>query len=113
MPDWLYFCGLACLFTHELDAIQQEEWRFFFGWSPLSDRAAYGLFTALHVPLFALIMANAFSPGFRVGMSIFMMVHVVLHVVLRRYVDFNSAFSWVWIAGAGVCGAAYVMTRMI
>ncbi|MEM6282265.1 MAG: DUF6713 family protein [Chloroflexota bacterium] len=109
METLVYLCGLACLFNHELDAIQQEEWRFFLGWSSLSDEAAYRLFTALHLPLFVLILWYTPSVGFRVGMDMFLIAHAGVHWLLRSrpVIRFNSAFSRVWIFGGGsVCGSA-------
>ncbi|MCB9450771.1 MAG: hypothetical protein H6672_04995 [Anaerolineaceae bacterium] len=106
----LFLVGLACLFTHELDAIQQHEWRFFFASSSFSDTTAYGLFAAAHVPLFVLIVANWESSAFQVGLDVFLVIHAGLHTLLRKHplLTFNSGFSRLWIYGGAVCGAAHL-----
>ena len=68
-------------------------------------------FTALHVPIYALLLALLFGGGGAssaviVGIDAFFIIHVALHVVFRNHPEnrFGSAFSWSLIAGAGVCG---------
>ena len=109
LPELVFLMGLACLFTHELDAIQQHEWRFFFAWTPLSDAAAYRVFTAAHVPLFVLIVANWETPAFQVGLDVFLAIHAGLHLLLRNHplVTFNNGFSRLWIYGGAVMGLAH------
>ncbi|MEL6268336.1 MAG: DUF6713 family protein [Chloroflexota bacterium] len=111
MEMLIYLCGVACLFNHELDAIQQEEWRFFPGWSPLSDEAAYRLFTALHLPLFVLILWYMPSVGFRVGMDVFLIAHAGVHWLLRNHpaTRFNSGFSRLWIFGGAVFSGVHLL----
>lgn len=104
----VFFLGLAFLFTHELDAIDQHEWRFFFPW--LDDLIGYRLFTAAHIPLFILIVLNLSARNFQIGLDLFLIVHVGLHWWLRNHprIEFKSAFSWVLIIGAGVSGAVHL-----
>lgn len=103
--------GVACLLLHELDAIHQAEWRFFFTWTGMSDERAYRLFTALHLPLFVLILANLASPAFQIGLDSFMIGHAVAHLLLRRHplIRFRSPFSWLWIGGAGLLGGLHLL----
>ncbi len=68
-------------------------------------------FTALHVPIYALLLAllvgdGGASSAVIVGMDAFFIIHVALHVVFRNHPEnrFGSPFSWSLIAGAGVCG---------
>jgi hypothetical protein len=51
---FVFYLGLGLLFTHELDAIVQGEWRLLYVLRSLPDEQAMPLFVALHVPLFAL-----------------------------------------------------------
>jgi hypothetical protein len=54
------------------------------------------------VPLFALILWQIPSRTFQVGFDVFVIVHAALHLALRNHahLDFNNAFSAVWIYGA-------------
>ena len=104
----VFLLGLAFLFTHELDAIDQHEWRFFFPW--LEYRTGYRLFAAAHIPLFMLICLNLPARNFQIGFDLFVIVHVGLHWWLRDHprIEFKGIFSWVMIIGAGMCGAGHL-----
>lgn len=113
MADHLFFLlGFCLLLTHEMDAIRCKEWRIFPITSRMDSDAGYRAFTAFHVPLFALLLWELFG-GERIdarwilGLNIFFMFHAFLHVIFLRHPEnlFRSAFSWILIAGAGVCGA--------
>jgi hypothetical protein len=107
----LFSSVVAVLLVHELDAIRQHEWRFFFAPVTISDESAYQLFTALHVPLFAVILVYASSPVFQIGFDVFAIVHLLLHLGLRNHplIEFDSWFSWVWILGASLLGALHLL----
>ncbi|KAA3647186.1 MAG: hypothetical protein DWQ07_06715 [Chloroflexi bacterium] len=109
--DLLFITNVAFIITHELDAIRQGEWRFFFAPTNLSDQHAYRIFTALHVPLFVLIIWNLNSFPFQVGFDIFLMVHAGLHWLLREHplIDFNNGFSRFWIFGGSLLGALHII----
>lgn len=111
MFDLIFLTGVAFLFTHELDAIKQGEWRFFFAPTPLSDETAYRLFTAVHVPLFVVFLWNWQSPAFQVGVNLFLIVHALLHWLLRNHpkITFNNAFSRLWIFGGALLGALHLV----
>lgn len=104
----VFVVAVGFLMVHELDAIREAEWRFFF--PMLDDVTGYWLFTAAHVPLFGLILWFWPVPGFQVGLDVFMMVHLGLHVALRNHpkIQFKTWFSWVWIVGAAVLGAVHL-----
>ena len=109
--DALFVTNVAFLvIAHELDAIQHHEWRFFFALTPLSDQAAYRLFTALHVPLFVIIIWNLQSFRFQVGFDIFLIIHAGLHWMLRNHpkIKFNNWFSRLWIFGGAFLGALHL-----
>jgi hypothetical protein len=74
----------------------------------------YRVFTALHVPLYALLLAPLISAGANgqnqaliVALNWFFLIHLGLHIGLRRlpHYTFRSRFSWALISGAGAAGA--------
>lgn len=102
----LFLLNVTWLMMHELDAIQQHEWRFFqqafFFFRPLSDVAMYHVFVAAHVPLLVLILANAEDRNVQIAFNMFLIIHAGLHIGLRNHprITFNNTFSRVWIFGA-------------
>ncbi len=112
----LYYIGLACLFTHELDAITHSEWRLLVGLRSLPDPTAASTFVALHVPLFFLILwlshhpAQRLASGTRVVVAAFLIVHGVLHFALSSspQYTFEGSLSNFLIFGAAVSGTAYL-----
>ncbi len=111
MSHPFFFLGFALLLVHEMDAVRLGEWRIFPLLRSLRDEAGYAAFAALHVPIYALLLAGLFGGGgassaLIVGMDAFFVVHVALHVVFRNHPEnrFGSAFSWSLIAGSGACG---------
>ena len=111
MSHPFFFLGFALLLVHEMDAVRLGEWRIFPLLRSLRDETGYAAFTALHVPIYALLLAGLLGGGgasgaLMVGMDAFFVVHAALHVVFRNHPvnRFGSAFSWALIAGAGACG---------
>jgi hypothetical protein len=113
--DMLFLVAMAFLFVHELDAIQQHEWRFFFALLPVSDTTAYRIFIAAHVPLFVLIIWNMPSSSFQTAFDLFLIFHAVLHWALRNHpkIKFNDRFSQFWIFGGALLGAIHLVMRWI
>jgi hypothetical protein len=111
----LFFLNIALIFAHELDAIQQKEWRFFqnlFGLAErVSDETFYRWFTGLHVPLLVVILWAAPSRGFQIGFDLFLIVHLGLHIGLRRHplILFDNGFSWALIVGAAIGGTLHLV----
>lgn len=103
----LFLSVLTFLVVHELDAVRQQEWRFFFAPVPVSDDTAYRVFTTLHVPLFVLVLWFLESPLLQVGVAGFALLHGILHFLLRTHplLAFESWFSWLWIVGAAALAA--------
>jgi hypothetical protein len=103
---------LAALFTHELDAIKQSEWRLLYVLRNLPDEQARWWFVAIHVPLFWVLMglshhANAKVQHYsRIGIASFCVVHAALHIRLRDdpLSTCTSPLSWSLILGAAVLG---------
>ncbi|HEY8597444.1 MAG TPA: DUF6713 family protein [Thermomicrobiales bacterium] len=109
---FFFLLGLAFLLTHELDAIRCKEWRIFPVTSALGDDAGYRVFTALHLPLYALLLWGLYGAGdanlaLIVALDLFFIVHLGLHLLLRNLPrnEFGSPFSKVLFWGAGLCGA--------
>lgn len=105
--------AFAFLLLHELDAIRQGEWRFFFSWAGLADDAAYRLFTVLHLPLLIWMLWALPAPGFQLGLDSFLLLHALAHFALRRHplLTFNGWFSWLWIYGGAALGLIHLLLR--
>ena len=109
--DLIFLTGLSFLVIgHELDAIQNHEWRFFFAKIPISDQAAYQIFTALHVPLAVWIIWAWQNPSFQFWFDIFLIAHGLVHWLLRNHpkVKFNNNFSRLWIFGGAFLGLIHL-----
>lgn len=112
MEHLLFYVGLACILTHEMDAIRCEEWTIFPGLARLDHQTGYVVFTALHVPLYAGLFWGLFANDQGVnqtlvtGVDIFFIIHVFLHLFMYRHPknQFKSVFSWSVIIGAGMGG---------
>jgi hypothetical protein len=107
-----FLLGFCFLLVHELDAIRCQEWRLFPGLAALRDEAGFRLFTALHLPLYALLVWGLYRvDGARsaliIALDLFFLVHLLLHLLLRNLRDnqFGSPFSKLLFWGAGLCGA--------
>ena len=116
----IYYLGLACLFTHELDAVTHSEWRLLLllrGWP---DDTASPLFVALHVPLFFTILWLSHFPrevvrkATRVLVAAFLVVHAVLHFSLASnpLYEFHGTLSRSLIVSAAVCGLVYLFGEL-
>lgn len=108
----ILFPGLvAFLLVHELDAIRQREWRFFFAPITVRDETAYQVFTALHAPLFVVLLVYIESSAFQVGLASFAIVHGLLHFGLRNHplVEFDSPVSRFWILGGALLGVLHLV----
>ena len=111
-----FYLGLAMLFTHELDAVSNHEWRVLPLLSGLADNTGRLLFLYAHIPLFALLLALVASLNTSVrrrarwGISIFLVLHGVLHFLFFRHphYEFSGADSNILIFGAAGFGAAYL-----
>ena len=111
LTDLLFIVNIAFLvIAHELDAIKQQEWRFFFSRIPVSDETAYRIFTALHVPLVIVILWNLHSFRFQIAFDTFLIIHAGLHWALRNHplIDFDNWFSQLWIIGGAILGAIHL-----
>jgi hypothetical protein len=107
----LFLAVVSFLLVHELDAIRQREWRFFFAPVTVRDKTAYQLFTALHAPLFVVILVFVESSVFQLAIDSFAIVHGLLHFGFRDHplIEFDSWFSRVWIFGGSLLGVLHLV----
>ena len=117
----LYYLGLACLFTHELDAVTHSEWRLLLGLRSLPDPTAASAFVALHVPLFFLVLwlshhsVGRVRDGTRLVVAAFLVVHAALHFALSASTQntFHGPLSNSLIIGAAFSGASFLAFAML
>ena len=116
MKNVFFYLGLATLFTHELDAFSNHEWRVIPILQSLPELVAMNTFILLHIPLFAALVALVASTNAvlrkrsRLGLSMFLIVHALLHLWFRNDVnyEFASAMSNILIFGGAIFGALYL-----
>jgi apolipoprotein N-acyltransferase len=116
MSNLFFYLGLGTLFTHELDAISNHEWRVIPILQSLPELIAMNTFILLHIPIFAVLVALVASTNVqlrersRLGVSIFLIVHALLHLWFRNDVsyEFASMLSNVLIFGGALFGAFYL-----
>ena len=107
---------LAVLFTHELDAMTQSEWRLLYVLRSLSDEQGRWWFVAIHIPLFWALVAlthhadDHVQRASRIGVAAFCIIHALLHwrLVSDPLSTFSSTLSWSLILGAAALGGAYL-----
>ncbi len=109
LKDILFYLGVGALFTHELDAMPNHEWRVLPGLSALPDNTGMVAFVLAHVPLFALVvgMVASLNPRIRrnarIAVAAFLVVHAVLHTMFRGHADYDFAG---WLSNSLIYGAA-------
>jgi hypothetical protein len=116
LQSLIYPLMLACLFTHELDALTQSEWRLLYVLRSLPDALARWWFVAIHVPLFAAMLYfgqhgdAVIQRRARLVIAVFCVIHAGLHWRLRAdpLSSFDSGLSWALIGGAALLGALYL-----
>jgi hypothetical protein len=116
---WAFYIGVAFLFTHELDAVFNHEWRVLPFLETLPDDVGMLAFIAGHVPLFAVFLALIASPDQRkrqrtqLVLSTFLPIHGLAHGIYlyieRPGHEFSSPLSNVLIFGGALCGVLYLM----
>lgn len=116
LKEIAFYLGLGGLFTHELDAIPNHEWRGMPLLQALPDETAMVVFIAAHVPLFAILIALVASPNARIRsrsrlvIGGFLLVHGVLHALSagQATYEFSSTLSDLLIFGSAALGALYL-----
>ncbi len=112
-----FFLGLGMLFTHELDAMPNHEWRVLPLLRALPDETGMTVFVLAHIPLFALVVALVASDVprtrrlARLGVGAFLVMHGVLHALYMSHpaYEFASAMSGFLIFGGAALGLAYLL----
>ncbi len=115
-PKMLTQLMLATLFTHELDAMTQSEWRLLYVLRSLEDAQGRWWFVAIHVPLFWSLIAlthhaqASVERASRLGLAVFCIVHALLHWRLASdpLSSFTTPLSWSLILGPALLGIAYL-----
>ncbi|MEO0472272.1 MAG: DUF6713 family protein [Bacteroidota bacterium] len=115
----LFITAVACILTHEMDAIRCKEWTLFPGLHLIQDeKLAYQTFTLLHIPLYILLFWGVFgtsvvAENVVIGLDIFFMVHIGLHILALWHPknQFTDWLSWLAIGGAGLFGGLDLLMR--
>jgi hypothetical protein len=118
ISQFLFYLGVGLLFSHELDAVVQAEWRLLYVLRNLPEADAMQMFIWLHVPLFGIIAwlthhrAQGTRFWSRVVFSAFLVVHSGLHFRLSTnpLYTFDSTLSIVLIYGGALSGLAYLVS---
>ena len=116
-----FYLGIAALFTHEMDAVINFEWRLLFHLRTLEDTIASRWFVALHFPIFLAVMLFSHHPNlklrsvFRFSVCLFLMVHSALHFWLSDHsqYQFNGLLSNLYIYASGALGLIYLLMLFI
>ncbi len=115
--DTVFYLGMGALFTHELDAIPNHEWRGMPFLQSLPDELGMLVFVVAHIPLFAVLIALVASANTRtrtlsrIGIAAFLLIHGSLHVLSmgRATYEFSSTLSSILIFGGAALGALYLV----
>lgn len=112
--DIIFFLGLALLFVHEMDAIQNQEWKMFIVLKDMEDEKAYRVFTLLHIPLYAAILYLLFSRHTQTCMYIvdgFLIAHLLIHILFRKHPNnkLDNVLSKSIICGAGLIAIVHLL----
>lgn len=117
MKKLFFYLGAGTLFTHELDAVLNHEWKVLPLTSWLPDEYGALVFIFAHIPLFAIVLwlisHQKESIRFRsqIWISIFLILHGMLHLLFVGNVNykFNSLSSNILIFGVVVLGMGYLL----
>jgi hypothetical protein len=121
MKNTAFYLGISLLFTHELDAMSNHEWRLLPGLKAMSEAAGATVFLVAHVLLFALVIGLVASLNLKtraVARNIvcgFLVVHAVAHFLSsgNAAYEFSSLVSSLLIYGAALCGVVYLFALRI
>ena len=118
---FLFYLGLGILFSHELDAMLQAEWRLLYILRAMPDESAMQAFVLLHVPLFGAIVwmthhrSQQMQLRFRVAFAAFLVIHAGLHYRLSSHplYMFTSVLSQSLIYGGAVVGTLFLLLSLL
>ena len=119
MKNFIFYLGVGLLFTHELDAMTNNEWLVLPITSWLPAESGKLVFVLSHVPIFAILVGLIASKNentqrkTRLGLSIFLVIHGVLHAafIMHDKYEFHSLLSNSLIFGGAICGALYLLMK--
>jgi hypothetical protein len=119
MKSFVFYLGLALLFTHELDAMPNHEWQVMPLLSDLTDTAGRNMFVIAHIPMFAVVIAYIASLKLKTRSrardiaSSFLIAHALLHFAFSGHpaYEFSSSLSSLLIYGAALCGVLFFVAR--
>lgn len=117
MKSLVFYLGIALLFTHELDAMPNHEWRMLPLLNSLRDSTGRMIFLIGHVPIFAVVVAFIASMNLRtrtISRNIvcgFLIAHAVLHFMFSGHAayEFSTLTSSALIYGAALSGVIYFL----
>lgn len=116
MKNFVFYLGMGVLFTHELDALPNHEWRVLPLVREVPDEIGMIVFVVAHVPLFSLLIALIASSSdrtrttSRMVISGFLLLHGLLHAMFMSdpNYEFSSMLSNTLIFGGAALGAIYL-----
>ncbi len=120
LKEAAFYLGFGSLLTHELDAMSNHEWRLLPVLRALPDETGMMVFVALHVPLFAVLLALVASSRprmrrlSRLAVAGFLVLHAGLHVLFMGHqgYEFSSWLSETLIFGGALCGVVYLVLAL-
>jgi hypothetical protein len=121
MKNGIFYLGLGMLFTHELDAMTNHEWRVLPILRALSDDLGANIFVLAHVPIFAIVIAcvASLNPKVRAKTRLIasgiLAIHSVLHGFFSGHAayEFSSPASMFFIYGAASLGLLYLLADFL
>ncbi len=121
MKNTVFYLGLGLLFTHEMDAMQNHEWRVLPLIRSMAENTGEFVFLVAHVPIFALTIMFAASLNQKTRLltqkvaCTFLIIHAVLHFAFSAHsnYEFSSGLSNYLIYGAALCGFAYFVRTVV
>lgn len=107
--------GISFLFTHEMDAMTQQEWLVLPLTSWLEPDLGRYVFVLAHIPIFALVIGllSSLNERYRLRtervLAGFLVIHAGLHMLFANHPNyfFNNWLSQLLIFGAAAFGGAY------
>lgn len=120
MKEIVFYLGLGTLFTHELDAVANHEWRVLPLLRMLPEDVGMVVFVVAHIPLFAILVAmtarqNASTRTvWRIGVSVFLVAHAVLHFLFRNDpgYEFSTLLSNLLVYGGAALGIVHLLLQL-
>lgn len=121
MKNVAFYLGLGLLFTHEMDAMPNHEWRVLPIVNGLTESSGELVFLVAHIPLFALTIAFVASMNPKTRhlaqqlASAFLILHAGLHFAFSGHAnyEFSSVLSRTLVYGGALCGIGYFLITVI